>query len=299
MSSKVSSFKIRATFAVGLTAAALSISLGSTAATAANRGKYATSHRVHHQRALYATHRSPGRQAEALPYGPEYDSCPRSCECDQDAGLYIRAGRRDSRCIVRPADECLLQSVPGHSVNPIGRPAVVSWSTIRIASRLRRNSGIDEGGRASSPRRFSTPRLPARLPPTDLLIDMQLCGSCGSVWPICHDHLQFAADWPRNRPVTQPSSRCHDSKYKSAASMLRVGYQHGTQTKAWRFSGEHLARGISTDGFAGPRRRGTIAAANQCHEAAIGRHAAGTGAREEAIGSAARWWHATAGSRGA
>lgn len=72
MSSKVSSFRIRATLAVGLTAAALSISLGSTVATAANGDKYATSHRGHHQRALYATHRSPGRQAEALPHGPEY-----------------------------------------------------------------------------------------------------------------------------------------------------------------------------------------------------------------------------------
>jgi hypothetical protein len=71
MSSKVSSFRIRATLAAGLTTAALSISLGSTA-TAANGDKYAKPHRVHHERALYATHRSSGRQAEALPYGPEY-----------------------------------------------------------------------------------------------------------------------------------------------------------------------------------------------------------------------------------
>jgi hypothetical protein len=72
MSSKVSSFRIRAALAVGLTAAALSISLGPTVATAANGDKYATSHRVHHERAVYAAHRSPGRQAEVLPYGPEY-----------------------------------------------------------------------------------------------------------------------------------------------------------------------------------------------------------------------------------
>ncbi len=69
--SKIRSFTIRATLAVGLTTAALFTSLGSTA-TAANRGKYATPHPVHHERGLYATHRSPGRQAETLPYRPEY-----------------------------------------------------------------------------------------------------------------------------------------------------------------------------------------------------------------------------------
>ena len=73
MSSKVSSFKIRATLAVGLATVALAISLGSPAATAANGNKYAKPHRIHHERTLYATHRWPeGRQAEALPYGPEY-----------------------------------------------------------------------------------------------------------------------------------------------------------------------------------------------------------------------------------
>jgi hypothetical protein len=76
MSSKVSSFTIRATLAAGLTTAALFTSLGSTAATAANGDKYAKPHRVHHERALYAIHRSPGRQAEALPHGPEYGFLP-------------------------------------------------------------------------------------------------------------------------------------------------------------------------------------------------------------------------------
>jgi hypothetical protein len=71
MTSKVCSFAIRATLGVGLTAAAFSISLGSTAAKAANGDKYATSHRVH--RALYPPHRRLGdAQAGALPYGPEY-----------------------------------------------------------------------------------------------------------------------------------------------------------------------------------------------------------------------------------
>ena len=73
MSSKVSSFRTRATLAVGLTGAALLISLGSTVATAANGAKYAKPHRFHHERALDAIHRPRGqRQAEALPYAPEY-----------------------------------------------------------------------------------------------------------------------------------------------------------------------------------------------------------------------------------
>ena len=69
----ISSFKIRVTLAVGLATTALAIPLGSPAATAANGDKYARSHRVHHERALHTTHRwSEGRQAGALPYGPEY-----------------------------------------------------------------------------------------------------------------------------------------------------------------------------------------------------------------------------------
>lgn len=73
MPSKISSFKIRATLAVGLATAALAISLGSPAATAANSDKYTKPHRVHRERALHMTHRWPeGRQAEALPYGPKY-----------------------------------------------------------------------------------------------------------------------------------------------------------------------------------------------------------------------------------
>ena len=73
MPCKISSFKIRATLAVGLATVALAISLGSPAATAANGDKYAKPHRVHRERTLHATHRWLGaRQAEALPYGPEY-----------------------------------------------------------------------------------------------------------------------------------------------------------------------------------------------------------------------------------
>ena len=73
MSPKASSFTIRATLAVGLGTAALLLSLGSTAATAANGDKFAKPHRAHRGSALYTTHRWAGkRQAEALPYGPEY-----------------------------------------------------------------------------------------------------------------------------------------------------------------------------------------------------------------------------------
>lgn len=73
MSSRVSSLTIRATLAVGLGTAALLISLGSTAATAANGHKSAKPHRAHRGSALYTTPRSAGkRQAEALPYRPEY-----------------------------------------------------------------------------------------------------------------------------------------------------------------------------------------------------------------------------------
>lgn len=73
MPSKIGSFEIRATRAVGLATVALSISLGSMAATAANGNKYAKPHRIHHEGTLYTTHRwSEGRQAEALPYGPKY-----------------------------------------------------------------------------------------------------------------------------------------------------------------------------------------------------------------------------------
>jgi hypothetical protein len=57
--------------AVGLTTATLAISLGSPAASAANGDK--PHHRVHRERALYATHRWAGRvQPAALPYGPKY-----------------------------------------------------------------------------------------------------------------------------------------------------------------------------------------------------------------------------------
>ncbi len=72
MSSKASAPAIRATLAVGLITAALSISLGSTVATAAKGDKYAMSHRSRHERASDTAHRSAGRRAEALPYGPEY-----------------------------------------------------------------------------------------------------------------------------------------------------------------------------------------------------------------------------------
>jgi hypothetical protein len=72
MPSKV--FNIRTTLAVGLAAAALSISPGSMAATVADGHQYAKPHRVYHQHALYKTRRwAAERQAETLPGGPEYD----------------------------------------------------------------------------------------------------------------------------------------------------------------------------------------------------------------------------------
>ncbi|HBK05844.1 MAG TPA: hypothetical protein DDZ81_08245 [Acetobacteraceae bacterium] len=71
--SKIGSFNIRATLAVGLATAALAISLGLPAAAAASGDRYAKPHRVHHARTLHATHRWPGgAQAEALPSRPEY-----------------------------------------------------------------------------------------------------------------------------------------------------------------------------------------------------------------------------------
>jgi hypothetical protein len=66
MSFEIRSFKIRATAVVSLATAMLAISLGSQPATAANGDKYAKPHRVHRERALYATQRR-------LPYGPRYD----------------------------------------------------------------------------------------------------------------------------------------------------------------------------------------------------------------------------------
>jgi len=64
-------FGVRATLAVGLVAAGLSISPGSAAAAVANGHKYAKPHRVYHARAL--PHRwDGGRQPERLPGGPEY-----------------------------------------------------------------------------------------------------------------------------------------------------------------------------------------------------------------------------------
>ncbi len=78
MPCKISACKIHVTLAVGFATAALAISLGSPAATAANGGKYAKSHRAHHERAFYATHRVPrGARAGAQPYGPEYGFLPR------------------------------------------------------------------------------------------------------------------------------------------------------------------------------------------------------------------------------
>ena len=71
MSSEASSFAIRAALGGFLTVAAFSISLGSTAAAAANGDQYTMSHR--HHRAHYVSHQRYGyAQGEALPYGPEY-----------------------------------------------------------------------------------------------------------------------------------------------------------------------------------------------------------------------------------
>lgn len=66
-------FEIRATLAVGLVAATLSVSPGSAVAAVATAHKYAKPHRVYHARALYTPHRWDGwRQADRLPGGPEY-----------------------------------------------------------------------------------------------------------------------------------------------------------------------------------------------------------------------------------
>lgn len=59
MSLEIRSFKIRATTVVSLATAMLAISLGSPPATAANGDKYAKSHRVHRERAVYETQRWP------------------------------------------------------------------------------------------------------------------------------------------------------------------------------------------------------------------------------------------------
>src|ERR1700759_1521994 len=66
MSFEIRSFKIRSAPVVSLAAAMLAISFGSLPATAANGDKYAKPHRVHRERALYAT-------PQRLPYGPRYD----------------------------------------------------------------------------------------------------------------------------------------------------------------------------------------------------------------------------------
>ena len=63
---------------------------------------------------------------------------PRTAERDQDAGIYIRAGRRDSRRVLRPADERVPKRVPRDQVvvdfGFSGRRAVAgevsSWSLI-------------------------------------------------------------------------------------------------------------------------------------------------------------------------
>jgi hypothetical protein len=73
MSFEIRSFKIRTICVVGLATAMLGISLGSPAATAANGDQYARPHRVHRERAHYASRRwSGGVQPAALPYGPKY-----------------------------------------------------------------------------------------------------------------------------------------------------------------------------------------------------------------------------------
>ena len=70
---KIRSLETRATLPVGLAIAALAVSLGSPAATAASGDKHARPHRAHHMRALYGANRWHREvQAERLPYGPEY-----------------------------------------------------------------------------------------------------------------------------------------------------------------------------------------------------------------------------------
>ena len=71
MSFRIKPFRTRAMLAVGLATATLAVSLGSPVASAANGDK--PHHRVHRERAVYATHRwHEGVQPAALPYGPKY-----------------------------------------------------------------------------------------------------------------------------------------------------------------------------------------------------------------------------------
>ena len=172
-------------------------------------------------------------------------------------------------CIVRPADECLLQPVPGHSVTP--HPAdllAVSWSAICIAVCLVATSASMKRGCARSLGAFPWLRFGLRRQST--------CSS--TMRPIVADMSRPSSICRAVATESDPSPDCHPDvmaqKLKSACINSKVGYQDGTRTKTWRFAGEHVARGISTDGRAGTRRRATIAAANQFHEAAIGRHAA-------------------------
>jgi hypothetical protein len=75
--------------------------------------------------------------------------CSRSAERNQDAGLYVRAGRRDSRRILRPTDERVLQRVPGRQVTAaasvVGRPGSVQPA----AGRRRHDDGRAIGAMAN------------------------------------------------------------------------------------------------------------------------------------------------------
>jgi hypothetical protein len=75
-----------------------------------------------------STHRWHQSRNDALWAGVRFP-CPRSAERDQDAGLYVRPGRRDSRRVLRPADERVLKRVPGRQVTAaasvVGHPGSV------------------------------------------------------------------------------------------------------------------------------------------------------------------------------
>lgn len=73
MAFKINSFKNRKAFTASLAAAALVISLGSPAATAAGGDRHIKPHRVHNTRPLYMTYGPPAPAHRAtLPHGPEY-----------------------------------------------------------------------------------------------------------------------------------------------------------------------------------------------------------------------------------
>jgi len=103
--SRKTSLNIPYVFCAGLALAAIVVSLGAQSATAAGADHRRLGKPLPHRHHFYAMYRGPSfAPPAALPHAPEYGFL-RRVPANAIGGPYIRAGRRYSRRVMRPADE--------------------------------------------------------------------------------------------------------------------------------------------------------------------------------------------------